>query len=228
MTAQARLNAVTVASTAPITSASPELATTAHTRRSGPAAWYGGATPAWIVWGTRRGGESVSLRGRFGCALAVLRHPASSSASNAKPASQAIRTVRSLIDTQDETLTPVPPPVAGTVRTPSPRHRVWAVPLAAVAMLALVAVALAALVPARFVARKQVPDPDVPGATVEAPANYARTPRTATPVDDRVSFSDLEGSAEVDTDRRGDIYFVTISNPTQSALSWWVAGGRSV
>ena len=46
VTTHARLNAVTVASTAPITSASPELATTAHTRRSGPAAWYGGATPA--------------------------------------------------------------------------------------------------------------------------------------------------------------------------------------
>ena len=31
----------------------------------------------------------------------------------------------------------------------------------------------------------------------------------------------------LDTDRRGDIYFVTISNPTQSALSWWVADGRT-
>ena len=35
VTIHARLNAVTVASTAPMTSASPELATTAHTRRSG-------------------------------------------------------------------------------------------------------------------------------------------------------------------------------------------------
>jgi PDZ domain-containing protein len=227
VTAQARLNAVTVASTAPITRASPELATTAQIRRSGPAAWYGGATPAWTACGTRRGGESVGLRGPLGCALAVLRHPASRSASNAKPASQAIRTVRSLIDTQDETLTPVPPPPAGTVRTPSPRHRVWAVPLTVLAMLGLVAVIVAGVVPARAVARKDVPDPDVPGATVEAAANYARTPRTATPVDDRVSFSRLEGLAEVDADRRGDIYFVTISNPTQSALSWWVAGGRS-
>ncbi len=38
-TIQARPNPVTVASAAPITMAKPELATTAHTRRSGPAAW---------------------------------------------------------------------------------------------------------------------------------------------------------------------------------------------
>ena len=73
-------------------------------------------------------------------------------------------------------------------------------------------------------ARKEVPDPDNAGATVEVAANYARTPRTATPVDDRVSFGELEGVAEVDTDRQGDIYFVTISNPTQSVLSWWAGG----
>jgi PDZ domain-containing protein len=94
-------------------------------------------------------------------------------------------------------------------------------------MLVMAAVAVAALAPARFAARKQVPDPDTPGATVEAAANYARTPRTATPVDDRVSFGALEGVAEVDEDRTGDIYFVTISNPTQSVLSWGAAGGRS-
>ena len=94
-------------------------------------------------------------------------------------------------------------------------------------MVVLVAVCLAAVLPARFVARKEVPDPDNAGATVEVAANYVRTPRTATPVDDRVSFGELEGVAEVDTDRQGDIYFVTISNPTQSALSWWAAGGRS-
>ena len=82
--------------------------------------------------------------------------------------------------------------------------------------------------PARFVARKEVPDPDNAGAR---PSRWRRTTPArrgpATPVDDRVSFAGLEGEAEVDTDRQGDIYFVTISNPTQSALSWWAAGGRS-
>ena len=133
--------------------------------------------------------------------------------------------MRSLIDTQDDTLTPLPPPSGGTVRTPSPAHRAWAVPLTVLALLVLAAVAVAALVPARVVARKDVTDAS--GTVSVEPANYARTPRSASPVDDRVSFSGLEGVAEVDEDRRGDIYFVTISNPTQSALSWWAAGGSS-
>ncbi len=38
-TIHARPNPVTVATSAPITMARPELATAAHTRRSGPAAW---------------------------------------------------------------------------------------------------------------------------------------------------------------------------------------------
>ena len=66
--------------TAPITSASPELATTAHTRRSGPAGVVRrGDAPRRPRTGTRRG-VSAGLRGRFGCALAVLRHPASTRA----------------------------------------------------------------------------------------------------------------------------------------------------
>ena len=43
VTTQARLKAVTVASTAPMTIANPDPATTAHTRRSRPADRYGGA-----------------------------------------------------------------------------------------------------------------------------------------------------------------------------------------
>ncbi|MET0145409.1 MAG: S16 family serine protease [Ilumatobacteraceae bacterium] len=113
------------------------------------------------------------------------------------------------------------------MRTPSPRHRFWAIPLTVVALLLLTVVAVAALVPASAVSRKDVPDPDHPGQTVERAARYARTPRSATPVDDRVSFGGLEGVTEVDQDRTGDIYFVTISEPQQSLLSWWVAGGRS-
>lgn len=133
----------------------------------------------------------------------------------------------SLIDTQGQTLTPGPPPAAGTVRTPGAQHRIWAVPLAALALLTLAAIGLAALLPARVVARKQIRDPENPQAVVEAAAPYARIPRSATPVDDRVSFGELEGLAELDTDRKGDIYFVTISEPSQSVLSWWAAGGSS-
>ena len=135
--------------------------------------------------------------------------------------------MRSLIDTQDDTLLPVPPPSGGAVRTPSRAHRAWAIPLTVAACLVLAAIGAAALLPASLVARKQVPDPTNPEVVVEEAAPYARTPRSVTAVDERVSFGGLEGLAEVDQDRTGDIYFVTISEPSQSVLSWWVAGGRS-
>jgi PDZ domain-containing protein len=132
-----------------------------------------------------------------------------------------------LIDTQDETLTPAPPPEGGTVVTPSRAHRAWAIPLTVLALLVLAAIGVAALLPASLVASKEVRDPTNPEVTVENATPYARVPRSATPVDDRVSFGELEGMAEVDEDRAGDIYFVTISEPSQSVLSWWAAGGRS-
>jgi len=135
--------------------------------------------------------------------------------------------VRSLIDTQEATLTPAPPPGSGTVRAPGAAHRAWAVPLAVVGLLVLLAVTVTALLPASLVGTKEVRDPDDPAQTIEAATPFARTPRSAQPVDDRVSFGQLEGLAEVDEDRTGDIYFVTISEPQQSLLSWWVAGGSS-
>jgi Lon-like protease len=128
--------------------------------------------------------------------------------------------VTSLIDTQDETLLPAPPPPGGSVRRPSRWHRAWALPLLVVALLVLVGIAVLSLLPASLVATK-----DVRGEVVTAP--YALTPRTATPVDDRVSFGQLAGVAEVDPDRAGDIYFVTVSEPSQSVLGWWAAGGES-
>jgi PDZ domain-containing protein len=42
-----------------------------------------------------------------------------------------------------------------------------------------------------------------------------------------VSFGQLAGVAQLDTDRQGDIYFVTVSEPSQSVLGWWAAGGSS-
>ena len=161
----------------------------------------------------RRRGVSYGLRGRFGCALAVLRHPASTRATTARPAIQAIRTVRSLIDTQDQTLTPTPPPATGTVRLPGRGHRLWAVPLTVLALLVLLVIAVASIVPASTVATKEVADPADPTSTVDEATPYARTPRRRQPVADRVSFGQLEGVAEIDEDRQGDIYFVTISEP---------------
>ena len=65
--------------------------------------------------------------------------------------------------------------------------------------------------------------PGDPAVSVErGDAVRPHVPASAQPVDDRVSFGELEGVAEVDEDRQGDIYFVTISEPQQSVLSWWV------
>ena len=133
----------------------------------------------------------------------------------------------SLIDTQDQTLTPTPPQATGTVRLAGRGHRFWAIPVTVLALLMLLVIAVASIVPASTVASKEVTDPADPNVTVDEATPYARTPRSAQPVADRVSFGQLEGVAEIDEDRQGDIYFVTISEPQQSVLSWWAAGGRT-
>lgn len=129
--------------------------------------------------------------------------------------------VRSLIDTQHETLTPEHLPPSGTTRRPSPRWQLAAIPLAVAAVAMPLVVAVAAFLPASLVADKNFADPvDGEPRSVEAP--YARVPASAQPVGDRVSFGALEGVAEVDDDSRGDFLFVTISEPAQSVLSHWV------
>ena len=80
------------------------------------------------------------------------------------------------------------------------------------ALLVLAVIAVAAVLPASLVADKHVRD-GRPGRDVEAATPYARVPAAAQPVDDRVSFGELEGVAEVDERPPGDIYFVTISEP---------------
>ena len=130
--------------------------------------------------------------------------------------------MRSLIDTQDETLTPHSPAPPGTARPPARGHRWWAVPLAGLGLATLVVVAVTAILPSSLVAEKEVADPANPDATVVEATPYARVPASAQAVSDRISFGQLEGVAEVDEDRQGDFYFVTISEPQQSVLSYWV------
>jgi Lon-like protease len=89
-------------------------------------------------------------------------------------------------------------------------------------MATLVVIAVTALLPASLVAEKKVADPANPDAKVNEATPYARVPASAQPVSDRISFGELQGVAKVDEDRRGDVYFVTISEPAQSLLSYWV------
>ncbi len=42
-------------------------------------------------------------------------------------------------------------------------------------------------------------------------------------VADRVSYADLGADVAVDTDPDGRVFFVTVSEPAQSVLGWWVA-----
>ena len=56
---------------------------------------------------------------------------------------------------------------------------------------------------------------------VEQPAPYARVPASAESVNDRIVYGDLPDDVDVyDTD--GDFFFVTVSAPNQSVLSWLV------
>ena len=59
---------------------------------------------------------------------------------------------------------------------------------------------------------------------VETP--YAIVPASASPVGDRISFGELEGVAQLDENSSGDLFFVTVSEPSQSLLSAWVGWGQ--
>ena len=130
--------------------------------------------------------------------------------------------VTSVIDTQHDMVTPEVPADPGTPALPSRRHRIWAVPLATLAIVVLLAISVTAVLSAGLTSEKLVPSEADPAVEVMEPTPYARVPAAAEPVDDRVSFGELEGIVEVDEDRQGSIYFVTIREPAQSVLSSWI------
>lgn len=100
------------------------------------------------------------------------------------------------------------------LRLPSRRHRWWTVPLVALSALILVAVAVASVAPSEWVASK--PEPRT---GEEVPTPFARTPASAQPVKDRIVFGALpEEAAQYPPE--GDVYFVTVTEPSQSVLSW--------
>jgi PDZ domain-containing protein len=82
-------------------------------------------------------------------------------------------------------------------------------------LIVLVAVAVSSVLPAEWVASKENTR-----LGVEQGTPFARTPASAQPVDDRIVFGDLGDLAE-QYPPDGDIYFVTVTEPNQSILSWF-------
>jgi Lon-like protease len=94
------------------------------------------------------------------------------------------------------------------------------VPLLVFGFTALAAVAVSAALPAGLVAEQVNPR-----VGEVQPTPYARTPSSAQPVDDRVRFGQLDdelGGAVERFPASSSVYFVTVTEPQQSVLSWWV------
>jgi len=134
-------------------------------------------------------------------------------------------------DTRTETLPVPPPPIPAPptrvetareaaarngLKTASPWQRVWAIPLVVVGFAVLLALPTLALLPSDLVATS--PNQRL---GVDQPAPFARTPASAQPVDDRIQLGDL-GDLATQYPPDGDIYFVTITEPAQSILSWMI------
>jgi Lon-like protease len=92
--------------------------------------------------------------------------------------------------------------------------------LAVLGLVALSTVAVSAALPARLVAEEFNPR-----VGEVQPTPYARTPSSAQPVDERVRFGQLDdelGGAVERFPPSSSIFFVTVTEPSQSVLSWWV------
>lgn len=133
-----------------------------------------------------------------------------------------------MTDTQDTTLLAdqgaAPPAVVSEtcaaaaaragVRLPSRGHRRWAIPVAVVTLVVLLAIPVAGVIPSKVVAEKENVRLGIDQATP-----YARTPASAQPVGDRIIFGDIGDDVE-QFPPEGEIYFVTVTEPEQSVLSW--------
>ena len=100
-----------------------------------------------------------------------------------------------------------------------PRQRWWAWLGAALGVLALVVVSVASLVPSTVVAEKENQR-----LQQDEPAPYAQVPASAESVNDRVESGDLPDGVERFVPN-GDFFFVTVSAPAQSLLSWFAGRG---
>ncbi len=144
-------------------------------------------------------------RSRAGRALALagLRHPAAISATIAKPAIQAEAVVSSDNDTQHEM-------VSGqtrAVRRPDRSDRVWAIPLAAVALGVVGAILVVSVLPASLAAEN----------AAGQEAEFALVPADAEPVAARLAFDAVERYPA-----KGEFLFVTVREPEITLLDWFV------
>ncbi|MEL6890402.1 MAG: S16 family serine protease [Actinomycetota bacterium] len=96
----------------------------------------------------------------------------------------------------------------------------WAVAVAVVAIVVLVTVAVSSIVPAQWFA-----ETENRRLGELQPAPFARIPASAESVNDRVVFTDLP--ADVPRfETAADFFFVTVSAPQQSLLSWLLGRGE--
>lgn len=102
------------------------------------------------------------------------------------------------------------------LRLPNGAHPWWATTLTALSLLLLSAIAVASMMPSGWFAAKENPR-----LGVEQPAEYARTPASAQPVDNLIRVGEL-GDKATQYPPDGDIYFVTVMSPRQTLLSWLV------
>jgi PDZ domain-containing protein len=118
-------------------------------------------------------------------------------------------------DTQEQTIAaPASVDPRARVELPASWHRWWSIPIVVIAFATCAAIGLAGLLPAELVA-------DEVNERIDKtqPTPYARVPSSAQPVDERVRFGELEGLAE-QYPPSGNFYFVTVTEPSQTILSW--------
>lgn len=114
----------------------------------------------------------------------------------------------------DTTIDKVPTPIPPVMPPAGPRPRWWALAIAGVSIVLLGVIAVSALVPSRWFATTENQR-----LMEDQPAPYARIPASAESVNDRVEFNDLPDDV-VRYETADDFFFVTVSAPEQSALSW--------